>query len=228
MASDEEFGKMLARGLSNEKLRELFRDGLPDSQMQMLVEAGLAHVPSPEELLRSLGQMADDRHHKELPADIHDSITTLAERGNGLADEGAYQEALAEFEKAWTLLPSPKHEWEAATWILVAIGDMHFMMQDFAEAYKPLRQAMVKECPGARENPFIRLRRGQCLLELGQEEEAAPELASAYMLGGYDLFASEQPKYLAFLKTRLEPPADGWPDEKRSSRKNGTGGHKAH
>ena len=187
MVSDQAFRKMLARGLSDEELDAMFREGLPDSQMQMLVEAGLAHTPSPEELSRAMDQMAEAWHLKALPADVHDAITALAERGNGLAEEGAYQEALVEFEKAWDLLPSPKHDWEAATWILTAMGDMCFLMQDYAEAYKPLHQAMVEECPGAHENPFVRLRLGQCLLELGREEEAARELAAAYRLGGYDL-----------------------------------------
>lgn len=217
MVSDEEFSKMLKSGLAPEELEELSRDGLTDNQMQMLVDAGLAHVPSSEELLRSLGQMGDDQQLKELPTDIHNRIIALTDQGNGLADDGAYQEALAEFEKAWDLLPSPKHAWEAATWILVALGDMHFMMQDFVEAYKPLSKAIVKGYPGVLDNPFVRLRRGQCLLELGREEEAAQELASAYMLGGYEVFTNEQPKYFAFLKSRIKPPVDGWPDEKRKT-----------
>jgi hypothetical protein len=59
-------------------------------------------------------------------------------------------------------------------------------------------------------NPFLHLRLGQCRFELGDLDRAADELARAYMGDGEDVFEDEAPKYLAFLKTRLQPPSGGW------------------
>jgi hypothetical protein len=54
------------------------------------------------------------------------------------------------------------------------------------------------------------MRLGQCQFELGNKERAADELARAYMAEGSEIFKEEDPKYFAFLKTRLKPPASGW------------------
>ena len=45
-------------------------------------------------------------------------------------------------------------------------------------------------------NPFIHLRLGQCLYELGEVEVASDHLEQAYMNGGGKLFQNETPKYL--------------------------------
>jgi hypothetical protein len=61
-------------------------------------------------------------------------------------------------------------------------------------------------------NPFLRLRLGQCMYELGETDEAANWLAGAYLLEGKELFSQDDPKYLEFIKSRLEPPPNGWPE----------------
>lgn len=64
-------------------------------------------------------------------------------------------------------------------------------------------------CPNAIGNPFLHLRLGQCQLELGNMDFAADELTRAYAVAGKDVFSGAD-KYLAFLKTRLQPPPGGW------------------
>jgi hypothetical protein len=59
------------------------------------------------------------------------------------------------------------------------------------------------------ENPFLRLRQGQTLFELGDEGRALEELAAAYMLEGSEIFAGEDPKYFAFVKEHLRAPTSG-------------------
>jgi len=144
----------------------------------------------------------------ELPHEIHQEITSLCESGNQRAERGEYSLALEDFCSAWNLLPDPKYDWEAGTWILAALGDCQFLSGNYNEAYNQFRLAMVHECPGARENPFIRLRRGQCLFEIGDQAKAGEELAAAYMLEGAAVFASEDAKYFEFLQTVLREP--GW------------------
>jgi hypothetical protein len=65
---------------------------------------------------------------------------------------------------------------------------------------------------GATSNPFLRLRLGQCLYELGEMKEAANWLAGAYLMEGQAIFAEDSPKYLEFVRSKLEPPPDGWPE----------------
>lgn len=59
-------------------------------------------------------------------------------------------------------------------------------------------------CPGAVGNPFLHLRLGQVLLDLGDEAGAADELMRAYMGGGAEIFSLEEPRYLAFLGTKAK------------------------
>lgn len=124
-----------------------------------------------------------------------------------MAEQGDCPGALKHYWSAWDLLPEPQTEWEAATWILAAIGDANFLGNDFEAGRDNLSLAM--HCPNAIGNPFLHLRLGQCQFELGNLDRAADELARAYMGAGSDIFEDAE-KYFTFLKTRLEPPAEGW------------------
>lgn len=143
----------------------------------------------------------------ELSEDVHDRIQELSSKGDEFAAEGEYSKALEQYWSAWELLPEPQTDWDAATWLLGAIGDANFLGGDFVAGRDNLSLAM--HCPDAIGNPFLHLRLGQCQYELGNLDRAADELARAYMGGGSDLFEGEE-KYFAFLKTRLQPPPGGW------------------
>ncbi|HMF19790.1 MAG TPA: hypothetical protein VKE98_21475 [Gemmataceae bacterium] len=144
----------------------------------------------------------------ELNEDTGDRIQALCAEGDALAEKENFPAALKKYWAAWDLLPEPKVNWEAATWILGAIGDANFLASDFVAGRDNLSMAM--QCPDAIGNPFLHLRLGQCQFELGNLERAAYELARAYMGEGSEIFADEDPRYLAFLKTRLKPPPGGW------------------
>lgn len=146
----------------------------------------------------------------ELSDEIFAQIETLCDAGNVAMDEGDYEEALHSFLAAWELLPEPRMAWDAATWILSSIADAHFFQDNFAAMREPLMLAMQGD--EARANPFLRLRLGQCMLELEEPVEAANWLAGAYLQEGTKLFEDEDPKYLDFIKSQLEPPAGGWPE----------------
>ena len=140
----------------------------------------------------------------ELPGQFQ----ALCEDGDALSDAGSYPAALECYRAAWALLPEPRTQWEASTWLLAAIGDNEFLEGDFAAGRDTLALAMC--CPDAPGNPFLHLRLGQCCLELGETDRAAVELGRAYLGAGAELFQNEHPKYLAFLKTRQTPPPGGW------------------
>jgi tetratricopeptide (TPR) repeat protein len=144
----------------------------------------------------------------ELPDKLYQRIVSLCERGDALAEQEDYDDALEQYEKAWSLLPEPKNEWEAASWIQAAIGDAHFFTGDFengAQAFQKARNSVE-----AYANPFLNLRLGQCEFEMENLPGAAENLLRAYMMGGDEVFEDEDPKYFAFLKTAVDPPEGGW------------------
>ena len=93
-------------------------------------------------------------------------------------------------------------------WLVSSIGNCLFQRGQYDRARDAFSNAVT--CPGGLGNPFIHLRLGQTQLELGAETRAADELARAFMGGGAEVFEREDPKYLAFLKTKLQAPAGGW------------------
>jgi tetratricopeptide (TPR) repeat protein len=153
--------------------------------------------------------MTDEPH--ELSDAVDAEVKRLCALGDRHAKAGKYPAALTEYWKAFDLLPEPKTDWCAATRILAAIGDANFLGRDFTAGRDNLANAM--HCPDAIGNPFLHLRLGQCRYELGEHDRAADELTRALMVAGEEIFAAEDPKYFAFLKTRLKPPPGGWGDE---------------
>lgn len=166
----------------------------------VLIAALLFAFPNISERLE-VSHMTDDQR-AELSDEVHDQVTSLSEAGNALAEEGDYSAALTRFSEAWNLLPEPKTDWDAATWLLVAIGDVCFLAKRYEEAREALQYAIV-EAHGLG-NPFIHLRLGQSQYELGNMDRAADELMRAYMGAGPEIFRNDDPKYLAFLGTRAK------------------------
>ncbi len=144
----------------------------------------------------------------ELPDNVAEHIQSHCKKGDAFIENAEYPDALREYWAAWDMLPEPKTNWEAATWILAAIGDANFLGGDFAAGRDNFSYAM--HCPEAIGNPFLHLRLGQCQFELGNLDRAADELARAYIGAGATIFEEEADKYLTFLKTRLQPPPGGW------------------
>jgi tetratricopeptide (TPR) repeat protein len=138
----------------------------------------------------------------ELPASVHDKLKGLCAEGDSLAAAGRFDDAVSQYNAAWALVPDPKNHWNASTWILAAIADACFLGGYETSALEALQYAMT--CPGAVGNPFLHLRLGQVLLDKDQPDEAANELARAYMGAGEQIFEDQDERYLAFLKTRMK------------------------
>lgn len=144
-----------------------------------------------------------------LPDEVDADVRALAAEGDALAEAGDFRGAVARYDAAFQRLPEPRHDWEAATWLMAAIGDACFLGGWATSARKALEYAM--HCPGGLGNPFLHLRLGQVCLDQGEPERAADELARAWMGAGPEIFAGQDPKYLAFLGTRMRlvPPGPG-------------------
>lgn len=144
----------------------------------------------------------------ELNGDVHERVRELCAEGDALAEEGDHQEAADCYWTALELLPGPKTRWEASTHILVAIGDLNFAAGELEAARESLE--LARHCPGADGHALLHLRLGQCLLDQGEPDRAAAELARAHALAGSEIFEDEDGRYLAFLMTRVEAPPEGW------------------
>ena len=100
-----------------------------------------------------------------------------------------------------SLVPEPKHRWEASVWLIAAIGDCYFWLRDFASSLEYFRKLMAEyEEYG---NPFTRLRYGECLYETGNEQLAKEHLLAAYSMEGRELFEECDVKYLRIISDLL-------------------------
>jgi tetratricopeptide (TPR) repeat protein len=137
----------------------------------------------------------------ELSDQVQAEIRRLCALGDVDADRARYPDALGAYWAAWDLLPEPKLECEAATWILAAVGDVNFLGGDYIAGRDNL--STVMHCPGALGIPFLHMRLGQCQYELGDQAQAIRELKRAYLGGGADLFDDEDAKYTDCLPANV-------------------------
>jgi tetratricopeptide (TPR) repeat protein len=158
------------------------------------------------------GSTKAGRQMSELPHDLDEQIRLLLVEGDELLDEDRIEEAMSRYRAAWELLPEPRTDRPLALDVLAAMGDLHFFREDFAAGLDAFMTAMKCSLGDPVGNPFLRLRLGQCMYEMGERREAANWLAGAYLLEGTELFAHDDPKYLEFIKSQLEPPPAGWPE----------------
>ena len=146
----------------------------------------------------------NDIHTAGLDDAARSRIDELCGQAEAFAREKKFDQAIVRYCEAFALLPMPAERWEAANSILIALGDAYFRSGDYANASDVLVKAM--RTPGAIQNPFVRLRRGQIAFETGRLENAEQEMAAAYMIEGETIFKREDPKYWAFLEPKLFPP----------------------
>ena len=140
---------------------------------------------------------------------LHRRIRHHGERGDELIGRGALSDAVTEYRTALQLIPEPRHDWAASTWVLGSLGDVLFQLGRYEEARDALSEAM--SCPGGVGNPFLHLRLGQSWYELGRRGPAAAELGRAWMGAGPGIFDDEPPRYLELVQRVLRPAERGSP-----------------
>ena len=91
----------------------------------------------------------------ELPFRVHQRVQELSVQGDAFAEQGNYDAAINKYNEAWLAIPDPKNDWEASTWLLVAVGDACFLGGYFTSGSEAFRYAL--SCPGGIGNPFFYL-----------------------------------------------------------------------
>jgi len=140
-----------------------------------------------------------DQEQDELTDEQQDLLDQYCEQGDAEMEDEHFMAAAELFRKAYAILPDPKEEWEASGYITASLGDALFSAGKFDEALGQLQIAHAFYSSGEQPNPFVLLRLGETLFELGDEKQALVHLLKAYQMEGQQLFEDDK-KYLKFLK----------------------------
>ena len=138
----------------------------------------------------------------ELEDEIYQKICDLCEEGDQYLEEDNYILAEKKYREALTLIPQPKTDWEASTWVYVALGETYFFAAKYSEALSFLNEAL--KCPDGLGNPLINLRMGQCYYELQESALAKEHLLRAYIVEGKEIFEEADDKYLKLIDTMIQ------------------------
>jgi len=125
----------------------------------------------------------------KLSENIQDRLDDLSVQGNELCDASKFDEAIQKWRGAMELLPEPRTDWEAYTWLSASIGDAQYHLGQFDAARDSFYDALNGS--GGVANPFIYYRLGQSLVRLGDESRGLKNLLKAYMLDGEQIFFAD-------------------------------------
>ena len=138
----------------------------------------------------------------ELDQDVYKIIKALCNEGDLALEDDDLADAYRCYREAWDLVPDPKTDLEASTWILSALGDVYFFSKDYQNVIQALEFAML--CPDGLGNPYLHLRLGQAYFESGDMNKAADHLTRCYMGSELDLLNKEDKKYLNYLESVID------------------------
>lgn len=143
-------------------------------------------------------------------------ITALRSQAESLLGDNtpeARQSAYALVIQALESLPEPIDACPQAAAVFQTLGDIYFQSGEVETALNAYVDAI--RCKDALGTASLHLRLGKAQYELGALDRAADELCRAYLCHAQDhagrkIFSGEDPKYFAFLKTRMREPVEGW------------------
>lgn len=125
-------------------------------------------------------------------------ILELSKQGDDYGKRKEFSKAIDSYYEALNLVPDPKEDYSATTWLLTAIGESYLFLKDYENARNVLRRVM--HCPNAIGNGFIHLILGIAQFELEDFERAKQNLATAYIVEGKEIFEGDEMKYYEYLK----------------------------
>lgn len=138
---------------------------------------------------------------ERLESRVEKPVMQLVTKAERLAPRGQMGEAIRALHEAWALLPEPRKEQRLAVTVAGGLGDLYCESGDFAKVLEWTQCAL--ECHSGLENPYVHLRLGQALVELGRREAGVDEIVKAHTLGGRKVLRWADPVYGLLLDERL-------------------------
>ena len=136
---------------------------------------------------------------KDLESELKAQVVELCNKAVEAQEEERFHASNRDLQKVYDLLPEPKNEWKAYSWLISIMADNHFEQDEYIAAFKKLEEVFTLDAEST-ENAYLCLRRGQCALELEHDELAKQFLTRAFELEGKELFEDEHSKYLKLAK----------------------------
>jgi tetratricopeptide (TPR) repeat protein len=136
---------------------------------------------------------------KDLEPELKAQVVELCNKAVEAQEEERFHASNRDLQKVYQLLPEPKAEWKAYSWLLSSIADNHFEQDEYQTAFEKFEEVFNLDAE-SNENAYLCLRRGQCALELENPTLAKELLTRAFELEGKELFEDEHSKYLKLAK----------------------------
>lgn len=91
----------------------------------------------------------------ELDDKVYNQIVQLCEEGDILFEVEQFDQAIEKYLVVLDMVPAPKTDWEASTWLYTAIGDTYLIKDGYEMAKSNFYNAL--NCPDGISNPLILL-----------------------------------------------------------------------
>lgn len=130
--------------------------------------------------------------------EVYPKIKSYSNKGNTVLEEANFDYAEQCFQDALELIPEPKNEFSATTWLYAALGDVYYQQG----AYTAALDAFMGAYNGSEGyyNPYVVYMLGKIYYELGVMNKAKEFLTMAYMVAGEDIFLEDDGKYLEMVE----------------------------
>lgn len=136
-----------------------------------------------------------------LQPELAEEIIKIIESGNLHEEQGAHDDALVAYEKAWTLMPEKKTEWMMlSNWLAGCFYESYFQKEDFNSALHWASVELDTRESDIDVGPWMDL--GKAYYELQDHNSAFDYFKKAFDFGKARVFKEHAEKYYQFFKSR--------------------------
>lgn len=149
---------------------------------------------------------------EELSDSTYEIITQLVDEAENDCRRNDFRSSISKYKKAARLLPKPRYEWEAYSWLMCGIGLNYVEIENWQEAFKFLNYSLLSSDEMV--DASVWFHTGQALYKMGRFDESKDYLIKAFILNK-GVFDKHDPEYKAFIveDLRLMNEAAGISDE---------------
>lgn len=107
---------------------------------------------------------------EELSDNIYELITQLIDEGKEHCENDEYQSSTDKYKKAIRLLPNPRYEWEAFSWLTSSIGLNYMKLENWEDSFKFLNYSLLTSTET--NDPLIWFSAGKALHKMNRQDES--------------------------------------------------------